>query len=126
MTVNGRPPVILCIDDEPAALELRRRLLEGAGYHVLVAQTPREGVRLFRANQVDAVLLDYWMADMNGLAVAAELKRTNSTVPIVMLSGYRQLLDEALGTIDKWLIKGETEPEDLLLTIGGLFEPLPR
>jgi CheY-like chemotaxis protein len=119
--VNGRTPVILCIDDEPDALELRRKLLDGVGYRVVAALSPTDGIRLFRANQVDLVLLDYWMADMNGLAVAVELKRTNSNVPIVMLSGFRCILDEAMGRVDEWLIKGEIQPDDLLRTISKLL-----
>jgi DNA-binding response OmpR family regulator len=118
---NGRTPVILCIDDEPNVLELRRKLLDAAGYSVLAAPSPAEGIQLFRANHVDLVLLDYWMADMNGLAVALELKRINSNVPLVMFSGFRCILDEALGRVDEWLIKGETRPADLLRTIRKLL-----
>jgi CheY-like chemotaxis protein len=119
--VNGRTPVILCIDDEPNVLELRRKILDAAGYSILAAPSPTEGIQLFRANQVDLVLLDYWMADMNGLAVAAELKRINSNVPLVMLSGFHYILDEAMGRVDEWLIKGEIQPWDLLLTISKLL-----
>ena len=112
--VNGRTPVILCIDDEPGTLKLRRMLLETAGYSVLAAQSPREGIQLFRSNQIDLVLLDYWMADMNGLAVAAELKQANSKVPIVMFSGFHPILDEIVGPVDDWLIKDEIKPDELL------------
>jgi DNA-binding response OmpR family regulator len=120
-SIDGRTPVILCIDDEPDALALRRKLLETAGYRVLLATTPKEGIQLFRANRIDVVLLDYWMADMNGLLVAEELRRANSNVPVVMLSGFRSILDEALGRVEKWLIKGETEPGDLLLTVSEIL-----
>ena len=102
-------------------LELRRKVLDAAGYSVLATLSPAEGIQLFRANQVDLVLLDYWMADMNGLAVALELKRINSNVPLVMLSGFHYILDEPMGRVDEWLIKGETQPSDLLLTISNLL-----
>jgi CheY-like chemotaxis protein len=114
-------PTILCIDDEPLPLELRCELLKKAGYHVLVAGSGREGIRLFSAEHIDLVVLDYWMADMKGLDVAEELKRINSKGPIVMLSGYRSILDEGVGRVDRWLVKGESEPEDLLSTISELL-----
>jgi two-component system, OmpR family, response regulator len=119
--VNGRTPVILCIDDEPGTLKLRRMLLETAGCSVLVARSPSEGVQLFRSNQIDLVLLDYWMADMNGLAVAAELKQANSKVPIVMFSGFHPILDEFVGPVDEWLIKDEIEPDELLVKVSRLL-----
>ena len=118
--VNGRTPVILCIDDEPGTLKLRRMLLETAGYSVLAAQSPREGIQLFRSNQIDLVLLDYWMAGMNGLAVAAEIKQANSNVPVVIFSGYRPILDEVVA-VDEWLIKGEIEPDELLVKVSKLL-----
>jgi DNA-binding response OmpR family regulator len=115
------PPTILCVDDESDLLEIRRLFLEKAGYRVVGAATGKEGVRLFSAARIDLVVLDYWMADMNGLDVAKELKGINSKVPIVMFSGYRSILDEGIGRVDRWLVKGQGEPGDLLSTIRELL-----
>jgi hypothetical protein len=38
----------------------------------------------------------------------------NPKVPIVMFSGYRSILDEAIGRIDRWVVKGQSEPQDFL------------
>ena len=113
---------ILCIDDEPLLLELRRTLLERAGYRVVNAASAKEGIRVFAMQRIDLVVLDYWMADKDGLEVAAELKHTNPKVPIVMLSGYRSILDEGIGLVDRWLMKGG-EPADLVSTIKELLKP---
>jgi CheY-like chemotaxis protein len=117
MTEN---PAILCIDDEGPALMLRRRVLENAGYRVLTALTGKEGIEMFRQHRVDVVIVDYWMADLNGLEVAAQLKRLNRKTPIIMLSGYASILDEGLGKVDLWLRKGEGDPEQLLLAVAQL------
>lgn len=122
--LRGDVPIaakILCIDDEPVPLELRCDLLKRAGYRVVAAGSGREGIRLFSAEQFDLVVLDYWMADMDGLDVAEELKRINSKVPIVMLSGFRSILDEGIGRVDRWLLKGQSDPEDLLSVISELL-----
>jgi CheY-like chemotaxis protein len=115
------PAAILCIDDEEPALFVRRRLLEKAGYRVFTALTGKEGIELFRFQPIDAVILDYWMADMDGLDVAAELKKLSPKTPIIMLSGYTSILDEGLGRVDLWLRKGEGDPEQLLLAVGQLL-----
>jgi len=95
--------------------------LEKAGYRAVGAGTGKEGVRLFSAERIDLVVLDYWMADMDGLDVAERLKHINSKVPIVMFSGYRSILDEGIGRVDRWLVKGQSEPEDLLCAIRELL-----
>ena len=112
---------ILCIDDEEPALLLRRRLLEKAGYRVFTAISGKEGIELFRFQPIDVVILDYWMADMDGLEVATELKKLSPKTPIIVLSGYASILDEGLGRVDLWLRKGEGDPEQLLLAVVQLL-----
>jgi CheY-like chemotaxis protein len=119
--MNEIPAAILCIDDEEPALSLRRRILEKAGYRVFTALTGKEGIEIFRFQPIDAVILDYWMADMDGLDVASELKKLNPKTPVIMLSGYSSILDEGLGRVDLWLRKGEGDPEQLLLAIAQLL-----
>ena len=114
------PAKILCVDDELNLLQLRGALLKKAGYNVVTAGSGREGVRLFSAEEFDLVVLDYWMADMDGLEVAEEMKRVRPKVPIVMVSGFHQILDEAVGKVDRWLVKGQSDPGDLLSAIQEL------
>jgi len=108
---------ILCIDDEEPALALRRLVLEKAGYRVFTALTGKQGIELFRHQPIDVVILDYWMADMDGLDVAEQLKALSHRTPIIMLSGYTSILDEGLGRVDLWLRKGEGDPEQLLAAV---------
>ena len=79
---------ILCIDDEASGLHARKLVLESEGYDVIEARSGREGIQVFQAQpKVDLVILDYWMAGMNGTTTAQEIKRINPKVPIIMLSG---------------------------------------
>ena len=52
---------ILCIDDHWNGLIGRKMLLEKNGYEVLQASGGDEGLKLFRSNTVDAVVLNYQM-----------------------------------------------------------------
>jgi CheY-like chemotaxis protein len=113
---------ILCIDDEQTALQLRQALLQSAGYKVLAAKSGAAALKTFRSEEVDAVILDYWMADMNGMQVAREIRKLNSRIPIIILSAYGELLDESLGVADLWIRKGEEDPQYLLARLEELLE----
>jgi CheY-like chemotaxis protein len=113
---------VLCIDDEQTALQLRQSLLESAGYKVLAAKSGKLGISAFRSQPVSAVILDYWMADMNGMQVAREIRKLNPLVPIIILSAYGELLDESLGIADLWIRKGEEDPQFLLARLEDLLK----
>lgn len=102
---------ILCIDDESAALQARRLLLESEGYQVIEAHSGKEGLERFQEQRVDLVILDYWMAGMNGTATAQAIKKINPKVPIIMLSGYGELPGEIVGIADRWILKGRATRE---------------
>lgn len=117
------PATILCIDDDSANLVVRRELLERAGYRVLTAQSGTEALDTFRSEAVDVVLLDYWLPGTNGIKVAIEFKSLKPHVPIIMLSGSDTVLDETVGRVDRWLVKGNIEPKQLLSTLDDLLSP---
>src|SRR2546426_8062014 len=117
---------VLCIDDEPTALQLRQTVLEFAGYKVLAAKSGAQGIKLFGSESVHAVILDYWMADMNGLQVAREIRKLNPSIPIIILSAYGELLDESLGLADLWIRKGEEDPQYLLTRLDQLLKAKPH
>ncbi len=118
--------IILCIDDEGAGLEARKELLEISGYDVLTAQSGEQGLGLFVAHPIDAVVLDYEMPGMNGDRVARQMRRVKPDVPILLLSGYSELPLNELSCVDAFLSKGESWPTvvstlDRLLNLRFLF-----
>ena len=112
--------IVLSIDDEPTILYLRDMVLKSAGYEVLSALSGREGLELFDSHTVDLVLLDYYMPEMNGAEVAAEMKRRKPNVPIIIVSAYIEVPDNALALAESFVTKGEG-PEVLLTRIGELL-----
>lgn len=94
---------VLCIDDRWNQLIARKKVLEMNGYSVLEASSGDEGLRLFRANVVDAVVLAYPLPGMNGDVVAARMKKTKAHVPILLLSPYGPLPEEKLESVDAFL-----------------------
>ena len=105
---------VLCVEDEEPQLELRQKLFESAGFECHGARSGAEALELFRTRQIDAVVLDYWVPDMKGIAIAESMKRQRPAVPIVMLSGLSSLPGEGLGIVSAWFRKGNVEPEELI------------
>jgi CheY-like chemotaxis protein len=104
---------VLCVDDEKIGLRVRKIMLESRGYKVLTANDGAEGLKLFDENHVDLVVLDYFMPELNGGEVAAEMRRRRPGVPIVFLSAYFSLPQEALQVADAFITKGD--PPDVLI-----------
>ena len=108
-----RAKTVLCVDDEKIGLRVRKIMLESRGYRVLTANNGPEGLRAFDENEVDLVVLDYYMPDLNGGEVASEMRRRRPGVPIVFLSAYFSLPPEALDLADAFITKGD--PPDVLI-----------
>jgi CheY-like chemotaxis protein len=108
-----RPKTVLCVDDEKIGLRVRKIMLESRGYAVLTANNGPEGLRVFDENQIDLVVLDYFMPELNGGEVASEMRRRRPGVPIVFLSAYFSLPPEALELADAFITKGD--PPDVLI-----------
>lgn len=115
-------PLILCIDDEALGLQIRKTVLERAGYRVMTAMDGPTGLNIFAKESVDAVVLDYAMPGMSGLEVAAEMRRLRRAVPILLLSAYVNLPPETAGMVDLMILKGDG-PDVLLAKVQ---EALPQ
>ena len=115
---------LLCVDDERSGLLVRKMLLEHHGYSVLIAGSGAEGLDLFQAHAVDCVVLDYLMPGLTGGEVAERMKLLKPHVPIVMLSAYYQLPEQALKHVDAYVVKGDT-PHVLLGTLSQLIGRQP-
>lgn len=104
---SSRNKLVLCIDDDKKTLHARRLVLETAGYNVITASSGRIGLRLLERHPVHLVILDYRMPEMNGEAVAREIRRTHPHVPILMLSGQIDVPKHASSAVDGFVAKGQ-------------------
>jgi CheY-like chemotaxis protein len=117
---TGQPRTVLCVEDEQLQLQLRKVLLESAGFQVLLARSADAAMEAFRLQHVDAVVMDYWLSGKNGTAVAEEMKKIRPKIPIVMLSGFSSLPGEGV-VVDAWLRKGDVEPEQVVSEVRRLI-----
>jgi DNA-binding response OmpR family regulator len=87
---------ILLVDDEDSIQTLLTFPLERDGYRVVQARDGEEALRRFGEEDVDLVVLDIMLPRLDGLEVAKKL-RSQSNVPIIMLTARGEELDKVLG-----------------------------
>lgn len=80
-------PRILCVDDDPAALRLKREILEKAGHEVVASASVDSSMFQLNNRLFDAVVMDWRMGTQNGHALL-ELAKNKSDVPVIVVSGY--------------------------------------
>jgi len=79
--------VILCIDDDQDILDSIRIVLEKNDYIVVEAKTAEEGLKVFKTENPDFIIVDLMMEEVDaGRKYVKELKLLNNEAPIYMLS----------------------------------------
>ena len=77
-------PVILCIDDDKAQLQLRSRILENDGFLVLSATNGTEAIHILRETPVSLIISDHMLRGTTGTQLAAieegEVRRARCAV----------------------------------------------
>jgi len=108
---------VLCVDDDPDTLRVRKLLLESRGYSVLTATSGEEALNLISpAASIDLVLLDYVMPGMKGDELAEKVRQRFPALPVVAVSGVEKLPDRLLRNVNASVPKG-VAPERLLSEI---------
>ena len=79
---------ILIIDDDKLNLKILRDTLNRVGYNVVEAQNGEIGLQLFRSEHPDLVITDFQMPGIDGLEVLAEVRKINIGIPIILLTGF--------------------------------------
>ena len=87
---------VLIVEDESAVRDALDYSLRGEGFDVDAASDGEAGLRAAQAGDYDVVVLDLMLPKMSGTEVCRRL-RTESAVPIIMLTAKGAELDRVLG-----------------------------
>ena len=90
------PKKILIVEDEANIRELLRLYLEREGYTVLEAENGVEGIKKWKSDKPDMLLLDVMMPVMDGWAVCRAI-RAESQTPVIMLTAKGETDDKVAG-----------------------------
>lgn len=89
---------ILTIDDDESVRMSIAHFLEDSGYKTLQAANGNEGLKIFREENPDAILLDLRMPELDGLTVLGELAKESPQTPVIVVSGTGSF-DDIISTI---------------------------
>ena len=90
------PPTILIVDDEPSLRDALAYTLRKEGYRVVLAANGVEALQSARRQPPEAIVLDVMLPGIDGLQVCRTL-RSESTVPILLLSAKGEEIDRVVG-----------------------------
>jgi phosphate regulon transcriptional regulator PhoB len=93
-TASGRK--VLVVDDEDSVRELLSLYLKKEGFQVVHARDGKEALRLNGEQHPDLIVLDLMLPGLDGREVCRQI-RTNSRVPIIMVTARGEEVDRIVG-----------------------------
>ena len=81
-------PTIMIIDDEPSILKSLSGLLTDEGFEVITATNGYEGLKRIEEESPDLVLLDIWMPGIDGIETLKEIKKSNPSIQVIIITGH--------------------------------------
>ncbi len=124
--LRGNQQTILIVEDNPDVRQSICDILELSNYHILTASNGREALTVIDQleTQVDLILTDLVMPEMGGLELCRELRRKNSTVKVIILSGYisEETLEELKSLAVSDYLRKPIDAEHLVTTIESVWQ----
>ncbi len=109
---------ILIAEDEDILLELLSELLQSCNYDVLTARNGTEALNKIKSESIDLLLIDQKMPGMNGTDCINEIRKSNTLLPIILVTGsqFANGSSNTISGINK-IIKKPYNFEELLTVI---------
>src|SRR5258706_11452282 len=85
--------LVMVVDGDPAVRREVRTACEQDGYQVLDAETGADALRLHTSAHPSLALLEVSLPDGSGYDVCRELRRTDPTTPVIMMSSRTDEID---------------------------------
>lgn len=114
---------ILIAEDDKNTRRLMEAVLKEHGYHPILACDGLEALKLLDTHHVDLVILDIMMPGMDGYELTRQLRATDYTLPILMVTAKQLPEDKRKGFIvgtDDYMTKPVDE-EEMILRIRALL-----
>jgi hypothetical protein len=79
---------ILIIDDDEHVRGATKFLLDAHGFEVVAVADGKSGIEAIKARSFDLIVVDLFMAGMNGLETMKAIRENNPRIPIIAVSGF--------------------------------------
>ena len=88
----ARKGTVLVVEDEAVLRAIAERVLQNAGYTVLIAESAESAVRVASAypEPIDLLFTDIVMPGVHGVALAKSLRATRPGIRVLITSGYTE------------------------------------
>lgn len=96
---------VLLAEDDPAVLEITRRVLTEGGYDVIAVSNAEAALEQAGRRSFDLVLTDHSMPGVSGLELAERLAARHPETPAIVMSGYVAEVADGQGAHVAWLQK---------------------
>lgn len=121
---NGKSYKIIAVDDEIGIIDSLSVFLKKSGYQLTGVTDPIKAIEMAKQEHYDIMLLDYIMSPIHGDKVVEEIRKFDSEIYIILLTGHKDLVPP-LETIKKLAIQSYCEKSDkfdqlLLLIESGI------
>jgi putative nucleotidyltransferase with HDIG domain len=103
---------ILFVDDEETILNVASEFFQRRGYQTLTAKSGEEALDLLKTESVDCCFTDINMPEMNGLDLAEEIRRTDNTLPVIVMTGFPSI-ENAIQTIKNGVVDFLIKPVNM-------------
>ncbi|MGD0886129.1 MAG: response regulator [Thermodesulfovibrionales bacterium] len=111
---------ILLVDDDSMIRDMIGFILEVSDYVVETAEDGLEALEKYKATSPHVIITDMNMPEMDGLALIQEIRRIDSDVSIILLTGNDDT--ETLGTgADACLVKNEDISDTIVETVDAVL-----
>jgi len=87
---------LLIIEDDIDIALMVKEYLGKEGYNVFIADNGEEGIKFFKENAIDLIILDVMMPGIDGYTTL-EMIRGISNVPVIMLTAKDHQIDKVIG-----------------------------
>jgi two-component system cell cycle sensor histidine kinase/response regulator CckA len=91
---HGAGQTIIVVDDEDAIRQVVQRILDKAGYHVLVAGSGPAALEMDAQSHCRILVTDVVMPGMSGRRLTELMRRRHPGLPVLYMSGYSDGLRE--------------------------------
>lgn len=120
----GQGQRLLVVDDEPIVLETLTKIMKSLNYDVTPCATPFKAVEEFKKApyNFDMLFTDLTMPGMTGIALAEEILRVRSDIPIVLCSGHGDGIDKKSRGAISAMISKPADRETIAETLHELFK----
>ncbi len=121
---KGMKGKILIVDDEPDTLEILQALLSIEGYHVIIASTGEEGVKVAQKEKPEVILMDINLPGIDGNEALRRIRQNNPFQGVVMLTAFATVENaiQALKEGASDFVKKPFENEHLIHIVNQVLE----